>query len=243
MIRFILCAGFLLLFLICSIPVMLLALLVGLFNRKARDYICLRVVQWAFRVVEFLSGVKVKVIGEENVPKDKAVLYVGNHRSYFDIIFTYSRCPRLTGYIAKAEMKKAPLLNFWMMLLYCQFLDRQDMKKGLKTIKKATELAKSGISMCIFPEGTRNKEEGTLMDFKEGSLRIAGKSGCPIVPMALTNTAAVFENQFPKIRPVEVVIEYGKPFYITDLEGDDKKYPAAYSQRIIAEMLEKNSIK
>ena len=46
------------------------------------------------------------VIGEENVPKDQAVLYIGNHRSYFDIIITYARCPRLTGYIAKRNMEK-----------------------------------------------------------------------------------------------------------------------------------------
>lgn len=200
----------------------------------------LRIVQWAFRVVEFLSGVKVHVIGAENVPKDQPVLYVGNHRSYFDIIFTYSRCPGLTGYIAKKEMLKFPLLNFWMMLLYCQFLDRKDVKAGFKTIMHATELVKSGISMCIFPEGTRNKEEGTLMEFKEGSLRIASKSGCPVIPMALSHTAAVFEDQFPKIRPVEVTIEYGKPLYLKELEGEHKKYPAAYCQKLIARMLEKN---
>lgn len=241
MIRFILCAAFLLLFLICGIPVLLLMLLIGLFSRKARDIVSLRIVQWAFRVVEFLSGVKVTVIGAENVPKDQPVLYVGNHRSYFDIILTYSRCPGLTGYIAKKEMGKAPLLNCWMKLLYCQFLDRKDIKAGFKTIMHATELVKSGISMCIFPEGTRNKTEGTMLEFKEGSLRIASKSGCPVIPMALSHTAAIFEDQFPKIRPVNVTIEYGKPVYIKDLEGDDKKAPAAYCQRLIAEMLEKNN--
>lgn len=241
MIRFILCATFLLLFLICTIPVMLLMLFIGLFSRKARDIASLRIVQWAFRVVEFLSGVKVNVIGAENVPKDQPVLYVGNHRSYFDIILTYSRCPGLTGYIAKKEMIKFPLLNFWMMLLYCQFLDRKDVKAGFKTIMHATELVKSGISMCIFPEGTRNKVEGTLMEFKEGSLRIASKSGCPVIPMALSHTASIFEDQFPKIRPVNVTIEYGKPIYLKELEGDDKKAPAAYCQRLIAEMLEKNN--
>ena len=64
-------------------------------------------VQWAFRVILFICGTKVTVIGEENVPKDQAVLYIGNHRSYFDIIITYARCPRLTGYIAKKDMEKS----------------------------------------------------------------------------------------------------------------------------------------
>ena len=59
--------------------------------------------------------------------------YIGNHRSYFDILLTYSRCPNLTDSLQK-EMKKAPLLNFWMMYLHCLFLDRENLKEGLKTI-------------------------------------------------------------------------------------------------------------
>ena len=64
----------------------------------------LAIVNWAFRWVIRLSGVKVVVKGEENIPKDTAVLYVGNHRSYYDIILTYVRVPRPTGYVAKIEM-------------------------------------------------------------------------------------------------------------------------------------------
>ena len=72
------------------------------------------------------------VIGEENVPKDQAVLYIGNHRSYFDIIITYARCPRLTGYIAKKDMEKVPLLRTWMRRLHCLFIDRENVKRSVK---------------------------------------------------------------------------------------------------------------
>ena len=57
------------------------------------------------------------MIGLENVP-DEPVLFIGNHRSYFDILLTYSRCKRLTGYVAKKEMEKIPLLSTWMKYLY-----------------------------------------------------------------------------------------------------------------------------
>ena len=82
----------------------------------------LRLVQWAFRVIIFLSGADIEFIGEENVPKDEAVLYIGNHRSFFDIIITYSRCPRLTGYISKQSITKIPVLGLWMKRLHCLFL-------------------------------------------------------------------------------------------------------------------------
>lgn len=96
------------------------------------------------------------------MPKDTPVLYIGNHRSYFDILLTYSRCPIRTGYIAKKEMEKIPLLSTWMRYLHCLFLDRKDIKQGLKTILTAVDKVKSGISICIFPEGTRNRNKDEL---------------------------------------------------------------------------------
>ena len=143
----------------------------------------LRIVQWGFRCVSFLSGIKLTVKGEENVPTDQPVLYIGNHRSFFDIVVTYARCPGLTGYISKDGVNKVPILGLWMRRLYCLFLDRKDLKQGLKVILTAIDQVKSGISICIFPEGTRNKDAehpDTLLPFKEGSFKIAQKTKCPI---------------------------------------------------------------
>lgn len=114
MIRLILVALFLICFLILSIPIMIFEWIFKKFNSYAADLSSLRIVQWAFRVVLFLAGTKVTVIGEDRVPKDQAVLYIPNHQSYFDIIITYSRCPGLTGYISKDFLEKVPLLSVWM---------------------------------------------------------------------------------------------------------------------------------
>ena len=110
------------------------------------------------------------MIGEENVP-DEPVLFIGNHRSYFDILLTYSRCRRLTGYVAKKEMEKIPLLSTWMKNLYCLFLDRDNMREGLKTILQAIDYVKNGISICIFPEGTR-RPQPLPSEFKSGLWRL-----------------------------------------------------------------------
>ena len=128
MIRTLIIVIIVLAYLILGIPVLLIEWVIGKFNPRAKDYSCLRLVQAAFKLIMFAAGTKLTVIGEENVPKDQAVLYVGNHRSYFDVIMTYARCPRLTGYIAKVEMLRYPLLRDWMKALYCLFLDRDDIK-------------------------------------------------------------------------------------------------------------------
>jgi len=239
MIRFIIVISFVVLFLILSIPVLLMEKLIGKFNPEKRDYQCLHIIQWAFKVCIWLTGSKVTVIGEENVPKDQAVLYVGNHRSAFDILITYCRCPRLTGYVAKDQTLKYPLLRDWMKALYCLFLNRDDIKAGLKTILQAIEYIKKGISICIFPEGTRSRTD-EMLPFKEGSMKIADKTGCPIVPMAITNSSAIWEDQFPKIRPCHVILEYGTPIIPGELSKEERKFLGNYAQKKIQEMLDQH---
>lgn len=240
MIRIILVGCFVVLFLILSMPLMLIEWIIGKFNMDVKDRSSLAIVNWAFRVVLFLAGTKVTFLGEENVPKDTPVLYVGNHRSFFDIVITYTRVPRPTGYISKKEIEKVPLLRIWMRNLHCLFLDRKDIKAGLKTILEAIELIKKGTSICIFPEGTRNKVADTFLPFHEGSFKIAQKANCPIIPITINNSSAIFEDQFPKIRKAHVIVEYGKPVYINELPPENRKQLAPYVQQIISDTYFKN---
>ena len=131
MIRFIFVAATVILFLILSIPLMLVEFLIGKKNRRLRDVQSLAVIQCVFRLILWMAGVKITVKGRENVPTDQAVLYVGNHRSYFDILVGYVTVPSLTGFVAKKEMEKIPLLSSWMKLVNCLFLDRVNLKEGL----------------------------------------------------------------------------------------------------------------
>lgn len=240
MIRLVLVLLFVVLFLICSIPLLIIESLIGKFNMDVKNRSSLAIVNWAFRVCLLIAGVKVTVIGEENVPKDQPVLYVGNHRSYFDILITYVRVPRPTGYIAKKEILRIPLLRDWMKRLHCLFLDRKDIKQGMKTILEGIEKINSGISICIFPEGTRNKVNDTFLPFHEGSFKIAEKSGCPIIPMSINNAAAIFEDHIPKIKKAHVVLEYGKPIYMSEMTREEKKGIGAKVQEIIKETYFKN---
>ena len=169
----------------------------------------------------------------------RAVLYVGNHRSYFDILVGYVTVPGLTGFVAKKEMLKIPLLRDWMHRVNCLFLDRVNIKEGLKTILEGIEKVKSGISIWIFPEGTRNenKDMTELLPFHEGSLKIAQKSGCPVIPVAITGTARIFEDHLPFIKPSHVVIRYGEPIDIKELPPEARKFPGAYTRDVISGML------
>lgn len=234
---------YILLFLILGLPVLGIEWIISKFNKAHADMVQLRIVQWGLKCVAFISGVKLTVIGEENVPRDEPVLYIGNHRSFFDVVVTYARCPGLTGYIAKDGVNKVPIFRIWMKRLHCIFLKRDDMKEGLKVILKAIEYVKSGISICIFPEGTRNKDRDnptSLLPFKEGSFKIASKTGCKIVPMALIGTADILENHFPWIHSTDIKLIYGEPIDVSALDKDQQKHVGAYCQTVVEELIKSN---
>ena len=151
--------------------------------------------------------------GLENIPADRAVLYVGNHRSYFDILVGYVTVPGLTGFVAKKEMLKIPLLRDWMHRVNCLFLDRVNIKEGLKTILEGIEKVKSGISIWIFPEGTRNENKD------------------------MTELLPFHEDHLPFIKPSHVVIRYGEPIDIKELPPEARKFPGAYTRDVISGML------
>jgi 1-acyl-sn-glycerol-3-phosphate acyltransferase len=230
---------FLFLFFIISIPLYLVETIIGKFSPYRKVTSSQAIVVWALNCMLFISGTKKTIIGLENVPKDQAVLYAANHRSYFDIIVGYTSVPNLTGFVAKKEMKKVPFISVWMKYLNCLFLDRDNIKEGLKMVLEGIELIKKGYSLWIAPEGTRNTEK-ELLTFKEGSLKIAEKSGCPIIPVTLNNTDAQFERQFPWVKKAHIIIEFGKPIYPNELEKEQRKFLGSHVQSIIQNTYNKN---
>ena len=237
MLRTILAITFVVIFLIVSIPIWLILLIIGLFNKHLKDNLAYKAVAWAFGVVAFISGVNYEVHGLENIPKDKSVLFIGNHQSFFDVILGYHLCPAVTGFMSKKTFEKVPLLNVWMKMNYCLFLTRTDPRQDLKLILKAQDYIKAGINIFIFPEGTRSKT-GQMGEFHEASFKIATKTGCPIIPVAFTNTREVLETHLPKIKKAHVIITFCPPVDISTLEGDNKKHVGVYVKQIIENQLE-----
>lgn len=239
--RTILTFGFIFLFLLVGyIPLGFFWLYGKLIDQKKADLMQLRMVQSVFRIIHVLAGIRLTVIGEENVPTDETVLYVSNHRSMADVVVTYARCPGLTGFVAKDNVNKVPALRAWMKRLHCEFLNREDIKAGLKTILNCIESVKNGVSIFIFPEGTRNKNKDdstAIGTFKDGSFKIASKTGCKIVPVAITGTNRILEDHFPTIHSAEVILEYGKPVLISELDKEDQKHIGLYFQNLIQQML------
>ncbi|MFW5630931.1 lysophospholipid acyltransferase family protein [Acetivibrio ethanolgignens] len=225
---------------IVSLPLYLFVYLIGKKDPMKMHKVSQSIVSHFLKIILFLAGAKVTVKGLENVPTHEAVLYVGNHRGYFDILLGYTTVPTPTSFVSKKEMLHFPCVNRWMKFLSCLFLDRDNVREGLKTILQGIEQIKAGYSVFIMPEGTRS-QGANLLPFHEGSFKLAQKSGCAIIPVAMTHTDDLWENQFPWMRSAKVSITYGKPIYMKDLEKEEQKFIGAYVQKIVEKMLEEEN--
>ncbi|MBQ0059830.1 MAG: 1-acyl-sn-glycerol-3-phosphate acyltransferase [Lachnospiraceae bacterium] len=242
MIRTIILLLFFIIFFILTTPLLIIEWFIGKKDpKKARLRTAARV-KWGLTVATKLAGIKLTVKGVENVPTDRGILFVGNHQSFFDIIATYSTLPVATGFVAKQSIAKVPFLSTYMRRIRCLFLNRENLKEGAKTILQAAEYVKDGTAIFIYPEGTRNKskDETALLPFHGGSFKIAQKSKCPIVPVAITGTAEVFENHMPFVKAHAVTIEYGTPLSYAEMEPEVRKNVGEYYQNLIGEMVKKN---
>lgn len=182
-----------------------------------------KLVKGFFSAVMFLSGCKRTIFGKENIPTDQPVMFVGNHRSYFDILSCHNAIDMPLGFMSKDNIKSIPLLSKYMDDIGCTYLDRTDLKKGLETILQTADIIKSGHSMMIFPEGTRNKGDD-LLPFKDGAFKIAQKAGCLIVPVAICGTDKCMEaNKHHLIHSHKVVIEFLKPIDIRGCKPKERK--------------------
>ncbi len=225
------------------LPFMLILLVVKLFNPRLAARIGQPIVcGYGFQLIMLATGCRCTVKGKENIPKNTAVLFVSNHRGMFDVPVAYKTVPvtHLTAFVSKKEVKKVPFLNWWMMILNCIFMDRSNPKEGLKSIKEAIDHVQKGWSIFIMPAGTRNSGEG-VAEFKGGSFKIAERTGCPIVPVAICHTDDVFEKHIPKVVPQRITIEFGEPIITEGLSRDEfRKIPELAHQKV-SEMYYRNN--
>ena len=187
-------------------------------------------------------GFRIHVEGRENLKKvqTKGCILAPTHVSAIDPVFiVVTRWSRRMIVFAKKELFEINALLTWFFRC-CGAVCVRGTKDEMAAIEQTVEKCRNGETLLIFPEGTRNKTQDTFLPFHEGSFKIAEKANVPIIPMTIVNSAAVFEDHFPKIKKATVVIEYGKPIYPKELDKETRKSMGTYVQNIISETYFKN---
>ena len=222
---------------------------ITLFKKGLDKYIFTRKVgtNWGKNLV-WASGSKVKVVYENNCEEEiknikknnEATILISNHQSNLDIPILLGYLPINFSFIAKKEMESWPLIGWWMKALNCIFLDRKNVRQGMKDMKEAIKKLKDGYSYVIFPEGSRS-EDGNVGEFKKGSFKLATDSGVRIIPVTLVGTYNIQSKKSLKISPnknVKIVVD--KPITLDKLSSEEQKNINLIVNEIIKNNLEKH---
>jgi len=162
------------------------------------------------RWILFVSRVKVTTTGMSHLDPSKSYIYMPNHLSNFDIPVLMAYLPVQFRWLAKAELFKIPLFGYTMKRAGYISIDRSNRRSAFESLKRTAAALRSGVSVLIFPEGTRSRD-GNLAPFKMGGFVIAVESGVPIVPVIITGTWEIMSKDGLRIKPGEVTLEIKPP--------------------------------
>jgi 1-acyl-sn-glycerol-3-phosphate acyltransferase len=237
MIRTFLWFAFFWLFQLLSLPFLLAHFVLGLFGRRhAQAGLLAWITGAGARRMVGAAGGRVEVSGLENLPRGGGVLFVANHQGAFDIPILIGFIPVLKGFVSKKENFRLPIVSTWMKLLGCIVIDRGDLRQSVGAIARGVRDLQAGRSLIIFPEGTRS-QSGKLQRFKDGSFKLATRSGATVVPVTIDGSYRLLEGNRGRITPGTVRLHIHPPVILADLAAEQRKDPADLVRGIIASKL------
>ncbi len=183
------------------------------------------------------SRVKVSVKGLSNIDLSAPYIYMANHQSNFDIPVLLGHLAVQFRWLAKVELFKIPIFGRAMRKVGYISIDRYDRESAFKSLDVAANKIKSGVSVLIFPEGTRSRD-GKIRSFKKGGFVLAIDSGVPIVPVVITGTRAIMPKGKFRIYPGHVSMVIQKPIDTAAYSRETKEALMESVRRVICDNFE-----
>ncbi|PCJ81439.1 MAG: hypothetical protein COA49_04910 [Bacteroidetes bacterium] len=167
-----------------------LAVVVLMISPKSSDFVLIKLAKkyWSAPLIKWIVGVDLEV---QINPKTQALLNSGkgavlmaNHSSFLDINVAFAACPAPIVFLAKASIRKIPLLGGANARVGTVFVERGNKKSARVAISTLVETIKNGRCVLVFPEGTRSdKGSGEIRPFKKGGFHLAFKANAPVIPV------------------------------------------------------------
>lgn len=160
-----------------------------------------RVGKWIATAGLRAAGIRIEQSGRENIPADRACIFLPNHVSNLDPPLVAPLLPGTPSIMLKAELLNIPILGRAWRLAKCVPVERNGGREAaVRSARMAAEVIRSGLSMLIFAEGTRSPD-GRLQAFKAGPFHLAQSTGAPIVPVAISGTQTIMRKGSTRVTP------------------------------------------
>lgn len=192
-----------------TLPSGLLILLLAPFDRTGK--LVDRISRWWSWAILRIGGVRLKVEGLDRLDPSRQYIFMANHRSNIDIpVLVQSLAEFQLRWLAKKELLFVPFFG-WAVLASRQIIvDRSNRSRAIAILRRAREKIAGGISVVIFPEGTRSIS-GQLLPFKKGGFVLALRTRTPIVPVVINGSGTILPRRDWRIRPGEIEVIIGEP--------------------------------
>jgi putative phosphoserine phosphatase/1-acylglycerol-3-phosphate O-acyltransferase len=201
------------------VPVAAGALGVGLLTRNRRTGVNFFTSQWS-RALMTAVGIDLNVIGTENLTAQRPAVFIFNHRNQADPMIAGRLVSDNFTSVGKKELEKDPIMGTIGKVMDAAFIDREDPKAAVESLRKIEELARKGLSVLIAPEGTR-LDTTEVGPFKKGPFRIAMAAGIPIVPIVIRNAEVIAERNSSTFNPGTVDVAVFPPIPVDDWTTDN----------------------
>jgi 1-acyl-sn-glycerol-3-phosphate acyltransferase len=146
-----------------------------------------RMFTWGAKTGVRLAGVRVEMIGLDQLDASRSYIFMTNHASNLDPPIQIPRIPGRTSVMVKKELFKVPILGRAMRMGSLVPVDRGNRDAGIEAVIAAKQVIEQGLNMTIYVEGKRSFD-GKLLPFKKGPFYLAMECGVPVVPMTIVGT-------------------------------------------------------
>jgi 1-acyl-sn-glycerol-3-phosphate acyltransferase len=222
---------------VITVPATLLTILIGLFEPHGKHvYGISRCWTWA---ILRLGKISINVMGLDQIDPRQAYVFVANHQSNIDIpVLIQSLMAHQLRWIAKKELLWIPLFGWALWASKHIPLDRADSRSAMKSLRTARERIRAGISVVVFPEGTRSRD-GTLLQFKKGGVLLALQTGTPIVPVTINGSRKVLPVGAWCLRPGTIEVIIGKPLAVAGFRPSNLRKLSAQVREAVEKYLQR----
>ena len=147
---------------------------------------------------------------------------MSNHQSAFDIAAIGATLPLSWRFVAKRELTWIPFFGWGLVAAGHVLIDRRDHERSVRSLRRAAERVRSGVSVIVFPEGTRSAT-GELGPFKSGGFHLAIEAGVPILPATVSGSRRITPPKSLRVESGPILVRYGKPIPTEGLATDDRE--------------------
>lgn len=189
------------------------------------------------RSILVVSRIKVTVEGLSGIDLQRPYIYMPNHQSNFDIPVLLGHLAVQFRWLAKMELFKVPIFGHAMRKAGYISIDRNNRESAFESLETAAEKIKNGVSVLIFPEGTRSRD-GKLQPFKKGGFIMAIDSGVPIVPVIISGARAIMTKGKFRVNPGQIRMSIQQPIDTTVYSRDTKEALMKHVRRVMCDNFE-----